>query len=482
MKRSCTGMKYFTVILLALVLTMVLWGCRRTEETPPMTVSFHGESMATDVTALDLSGHPLEGLDQLVLLRDLRLLDLRGTGMTVKQYQILKGLNPDCRILWDPVFQGTAYPETTRHLQVETLTEEDVADLAYFPNLQRVDAAACRDYEALLLLLQTYPDLSVSYVVQAGGKILQPLATKAELVSATPEELDYTLRLLPKLESVLLKGDLPEVAYLLKLREQYPELEIRWQVEIHGRVFDGDAVEIDLCGIPMEDVRQVEEKSQYFSQLEKVLMWDCGISNEEMEALNQRNDQVLFVWMVDLGEMVRVRTDIDNFICHNYNHFLTEEECYNFRYCTEIVALDLGHRDIFHCDFIAYMHKLKYLILADTYVSDLTPLTGLENLVFLEIFLLDIDSYEPLLTLTGLEDLNIGFTRGDIEIIKQMTWLKKLWWTGDILTWEEQAALRAALPNTQTCFELGYSSTGGGWRKNPNYYAMRELLGMPDES
>ena len=482
LKKSRIGMKNLGTILLALVLAVMLWGCSQEEETPPVTVAFHGEAMSLDIKALDLSGKPLEGLDQLVLLRDLQLLDLRGTGMTEEQYRILKGLHPDCRILWDPVFQGDAYPETTRSFRVETLTAEDVADLAFFPDLQWVDATACRDYDAILLLMQTYPDVSVRYVVQAGGKILQPLATKAVLIGATPEELEYVLRLLPGLQSVLLKGDLPEVADLLALREKYPEVEIRWQVEIHGRIFDGDAVEIDLCGIPMEDVRQVEEKSRCFSRLEKVLMWDCGISNEEMEALNQRNNKVLFVWKVNLGDKVRVRTDIDNFICHNYNHFLTEEECYNFRYCTEIVALDLGHRDIFHCDFVAYMPKLKYLILADTYVSDLTPLTGLENLVFLEIFLLDIDSYEPLLTLTGLEDLNLGFTRGDIEIIKQMNWLKKLWWTGDILSWQQQEELRAALPNTQTCFELGYSSTGGGWRKNPNYYAMRELLGMPDES
>ena len=42
---------------------------------------------------------------------------------------------------------------------------------------------------------------------------------------------------------------------------------------------------------------------------------------------------------------------------------------------------------------------------------------------------------------------------------------------------ERQQALREALPNTYLMFE-GISSTGNGWRESPNYYAMRDLLGM----
>ena len=131
------------------------------------------------------------------------------------------------------------------------------------------------------------------------------------------------------------------------------------------------------------------------------------------------------------------------------------------------------------------MPKLKYLILAHTYVTDFTPLTGLENLVFLEVFMLgDVKSFEPFLSLTGLEDLNIGYThaRDGVKVLEQMTWLKRLWWSDSRLSAAQQRKLQEALPNTQLCMWLEDTSTGGGWRKNPNYYAMRELLGMPDES
>lgn len=475
------GMKKTCIFVLALLLTVALWGCRE-EVVPPSTVVFGGQPYLCDVTELDLSGAPLEDLSQLALLPNLQKLDLSNTGLTSQQYEELKALYPQCQILWTPVFQGVEYPEDTASLKAESLTQEDMDQLAYFPGLTEIDLTACRDYETVQLLMAAYPDLEVHYLVDVAGQMLKPDATEAAFADITDGELTTAVQLLPQLRSVRFMGELPSPELLALMLAEHPQIDFYWSVEIHGKCFDWDATEIDLCGIPMEDVSEVEEKARYLPLLQKVLMWDCGISNEDMEALNQRNDKVLFVWKVWLGNHVRVRTDIDNFICHNYNYFLSYEECDNLRYCTEIVALDLGHRDIWHCEFVAYMPKLKYLILGDTLVSDLTPLTGLENLVFLEIFLLDIDSYEPLLTLKNLEDLNIGFTHGDPEVIKQMTWLKRLWWTGNKLSWAQQQELREALPDTEMCFNLGYSSTGGGWRKNQNYYDMRELLGMPDES
>lgn len=470
------------VILVLLALLVLLAGCSReepAESTEPVRVSFRGQQYDLDITQLDLSGAPLEGLDQLVLLPKLQELDLRNTGLTLAQYRQLTGLLPGCKILWWPEFQGMAYPEDTERLEVSALTEEDLVYLDFFPKLSGMDATACRDYPMIRKLMEKYPGMQVDYLVEAGGMVLKPDATEAVFTDITDAQLIMALEFLPKLQTVTLKGLLPDLALLAQVWEENPQIDFHWEVEICGRTFENTATEIDLCGIPMENVQEVEQKVVGLPLLQKVLMWDCGISNEEMEQLNLRHDSVLFVWKVKLGEKVTVRTDIDNFICHNYNYFLKEGECDNFRYCTEIVALDLGHRDIKTCDFVAYMPKLKYLILADTMVRDLTPLTGLENLVFLEVFLLDLKSYEPLLSLKNLEDLNIGFTKGDVEIIKQMTWLKRLWWSNSELSWEEQKGLRAALPNTEIQLSLGYSSTGGGWRKNQNYYDMRNLLGMP---
>ena len=126
------------------------------------------------------------------------------------------------------------------------------------------------------------------------------------------------------------------------------------------------------------------------------------------------------------------------------------------------------------------MPHLKYLIIADTSISDITPLTGLEELVYLEMFLSPIRDFSPLLTLTSLEDLNICYTFGDPKIIAQMTWLKNVWWGywEDInLSYNSMQMLREAIPDCNFCF-VTKSSTGMGWRKLPNYYAQRDAFGM----
>ena len=56
-----------------------------------------------------------------------------------------------------------------------------------------------------------------------------------------------------------------------------------------------------------------------------------------------------------------------------------------------------------------------------------------------------------------------------------MTWLKHLWWVGR--GYKVRVQVEEALVNTVTNFTASYT-VGGGWRELPNYYAMRDLLGM----
>ena len=126
------------------------------------------------------------------------------------------------------------------------------------------------------------------------------------------------------------------------------------------------------------------------------------------------------------------------------------------------------------------MPHLKYLLMCETLVRDLTPLTGLTELVYLELFMNAFTDLSPLATLTALEDLNLHYVKGDPEPIAQMTWLKNLWWNNlerYKLTPEQQQMLRDAIPDCNFNFTSG-SSTGGGWRELPNYYAQRDIFGV----
>ena len=79
---------------------------------------------------------------------------------------------------------------------------------------------------------------------------------------------------------------------------------------------------------------------------------------------------------------------------------------------------------------------------------------------------------------TALEDLNLGRTYADVTPLLTMTWLKHLWLLDRGL--EAQLKVREVFEETETVlFFNGEFTVSGGWRDLPNYFAMRDILGMP---
>lgn len=501
-------------------------------------------------TELDLSGREDLKIEKLLELQYLKKMDLRDTGITNEDYQQLKSAHPDCDIHWSVPFQGGHADSKSQSLTVTSIADADIAQLAYFTDLQTLDATGCADLPAVMSAIEAYPQLAVSYQVPLQGTNYPhdtaaltltdvdaaaldtalsylPDVTKAELQGVLPEaavlqeltgkytdvyffwqqdvlgveanvetkELTLTdvpteqipqvmeaLAYLPALERVNLEGTLAEAAALQELTAAYPEIKFYWQIDLFGVPADVDTEELDLSDIPMESVDTVENALPYLPSLKKVIMSNCGISNEDMDALWKRNPEVRFVWTVRIGSLY-VRTDATNFMPAKYRKLLKGNEGYNLRYCVDMECLDLGHATIPNCDFVAYMPNLKYLLLCMTNISDISPIANHDKLVYLELFgNWSVRDYTPLLTLTALEDLNICYTYGDIEIIKQMSWLKNLWWSpGDKKPWlsrEREKILSEALPNTYLELDT-FSSTGEGWRELPHYYEQRDIFEMP---
>ena len=129
-----------------------------------------------------------------------------------------------------------------------------------------------------------------------------------------------------------------------------------------------------------------------------------------------------------------------------------------------------------NCEWAAYMPHLKYLILADTQITDISPLANLKELLYVELFSLDIQDYSPLLECTALQDLNIGKTFCNIDPILEMTWLDNLWM---VFCPTKSAYLASqALPDTHIV-SGGSATVAGGWRHLQNYFDMRDNLNMP---
>lgn len=268
---------------------------------------------------------------------------------------------------------------------------------------------------------------------------------------------------------------------MMRLADCCPDVQFIWDMNLLGERVSTDAEEIDLSGVKMEDTRALEEKLKYLKNVKKIIMSDCGLDNETMDALNRKYPDIRFVWTVKLGTL-RVRTDETWFMPVKYKTTVQTSDLVDFKYCTDMVCIDIGHMWVKDCEWAAFMPNLEYLIIGETKISDLTPLSGLKKLKYLELFTIPVKDYTPLLGCTGMEDLNLGLTYGDPDVIAQMTWLKNLWWCDangvyDSERREAVSRMCEALKDTKIAIYIDHP-TASGWRKLPNYFAMRDILGM----
>lgn len=431
------------------------------------------------LSSLDLSGMTIGEWEKLRELTGLQELNLQNTGITSAQYDTLAAALPGCTINWSVPVQEGFVDCSVRSLELDILTPEDLDTLAYLPQLTSLTTNALSDDSLIDEMQARYPQLDFSYTLEVGGKRWAHTTDTLDISDPSLDELTEKLVYLPDLTTVNLTGRIPSNEDMKQLMLAYPNIRFVFDFEVFGVATNSTAEFLDLSNIQFSDTAEIDAIMPLFYNLAKVDMIHCGISNEEMSALNSRYPDTLFVWMVKLHRK-EFRTDITELIPVKHDVWITDPDCPNLCYFTELVALDLGHMHIHSCDFVAYMPKLKYLVLADSPVSDLTPLTGLENLIFLELFLCPIKDYTPLTTLTALEDLNICYTSADYTVLMEMTWLDRLWFSQPLhrpFSKEKAQALQEALPNTQIRLESG-SSTGAGWRQGQNYYDMRDMLGM----
>lgn len=459
---------WFLVIVLAVLGFFTLRWYHRTY------ITVDGQVIRRDTTALDLSGAPVEQWERLTELIELTFLNLRGTGLTPKQHDTLQEALPNCQIQWDILFQGKYYPNDIKNLTLTSLKDEEVDLLDYLPHLTAVYATECPDLDQLLELQRRHPTCLVSYDVTIAGEVWDHDADYLVLPGISTGIIMDKLQYLPDVERILLTEPLPPMDEIQTLQKAFPDITVTYLVDIHGYTVSPDATVLELSDIAMPDLNAVERALNYLPEVERVIMCNCGISNEAMDAINNAHPDIRFVWTVDIGPF-RLRTDATGFIPIKYGRWLNDEECYNLRYCEDMVALDLGHCEISNCDFVAFMPKLKYLILADTNIYDISPIANHTELVYLELFMTRVWDYTPLLSCTNLEDLNLCYTYGQIGVLTQMTHLKRLWWGPG--REGQRIYLQQFLPNTYLELDSP-SSTGKGWREGKHYYDQRDYLGM----
>ena len=459
-------------------------------------VPFQERSYPEDATRIEISSLKESDLEAVSYLKKLKTVDARGC----TDYALLKQLqeeNPDVNVEYTVTFSdGTVCDQNTEDITVRTVTEEDAQLLHYLPDLKQVTVVSGGSLDNMAAFCGTAHNLGLELGVRIGGQVYSDDVETLTLDGLTQEDAEL-LQLLGMLKEVHLTNPKLTAESLSSMQEAYPHVKLTWEVELFGQVYRNDTEEVDLSAVEITDLSQVEEALEILPGVKKVILGLCGtnddpswgnskakdiavcpISNEDLAAYRDRvREQYKVVWTVRVGPHIALRTDVDNFMPGHFNiGRLFTDESYNLRYCEDMVTLDIGHMTLQNIDFVAFMPKLRHLILAWTEVQYIEPIRNCKELVFLELDNSVIRDYSPLVDCTALEDLNIGNTHRKIDPILEMTWLKNLYMVGCSGANVTKAA--EALTDTNVVTG-GIITVGNGWRKLQNYYDMRDNLGVP---
>lgn len=394
----------------------------------------------------------------------------------------------DCR--WWVTVAGTAWPSDTEELTVpDGFDPVELSErLGYLPGLKSVSFAGERVDKAVIdSLCAVYPDLVFRWNVELLGRIFPNMAFRISfagrrLTAEELTELRENLFRFPALEAVDLTGCGLDGETLHQLDLDLGPVDVVWTFSLYGVQVCSTDREIDLSYKVNDRGWHLEQALPWFSHLEKVIICGC-MGNQTMDALNKKYENIRFVWEVYFGGF-SLRTDATYFTAsRTYNNAsIYSDQLEVLQYCPDLIALDLGHRNLTHLRFLYYLPKLQYLILVENDINDITPIGALSELKYLELFWTKVEDLSPLVNCTALLDLNISYVyarpENAYETLMQMPWLERLWYCGNVMNEEQVEALRENMPGCEMYLVWGGEATGGGWRDHPHYFEMRDALDM----
>ena len=462
------------------------------------TVPLGDTAIRSEADAASVSGATAaELMEKLSYLPALTALDVTGCDLTAEEIFALKASYPRIDMTCLVPVNGQQIPNDTTAVAITgTLTDETVKALAVFDDLQKADLKDCAwDTETLLNLLETYPETEFDYTVPLGGDSVDKTAKELTVpAGVSVSELEDALALLLQAERV----DLHETGYTEEekrtLIEAYPDIVFACTLTFLGRQWEtAGTEELDLSGTEVSDPAQVEEAMRFIHDLQKLVLSDCGLSDAQLDALNREYPDTRIVWTVKMGPH-KLRTDAETFSTFNLakhiskvdspelaaskraTYRLTTEDIQVLQYCTDLIALDLGHNNIDDISVLENCPHMQYLIVADNFLTDISVVAQMKDLIYVEFFMNTITDVSVFSGLENLLDLNLCTNNiSDFSPLYGLQNLERLWYWHNDITWAQENEIAAALPNCR-CEAHAEGDTGSGWREHERYYVMRKLF------
>ena len=458
-------------------------------------IPFQGGVVADDAEGITISSLSQQDVETLGYAWNLKAVEAQGC-TDYEALELLRQSRPEVAVNYSVALSGGSFQWNAESLELETVCQEDIALLRYLPNLKTVILTGSgSDSSSVEALKASIHSAGQEFGIRIAGTVYQDTEENVQISEITDTELDL-LQYIGSMKTLVLQNPKAVPENIFSLNEKLPGVTVSWEVTVADKTFDSQTTAVDLKMVEVKDLADVEQKMAYLPNLETVTFGICGIDepkwenskselaaspieNEDMAAYRDRvRGDYKVAWTVRLGPSIALQTDSDNFMP---NHFrvgiLPDSYAYNLRYCEDMVSLDVGHMTLTDISFVEFMPKLKYLILAWTEVQYIEPIRSCKNLVFLELDNSCIRDISPLVDCTALEDLNLGNTYASVQPILGMDWLKNVYMIGRPDAGIVGTAIRTA--RVVGSMDPAAATVGYGWRRLPNYYAMRDYLHAP---
>lgn len=368
----------------------------------------------TSDTELDLSDSGLSEFKGLSKLHSLRFLDLRDLDISIDKYNEIECDVPsDCDIKWS-VPLGT---QTFDNDSIVVSFSDAVVDLSaikYFDKINEISALNCTQYEELKELSLSMPDCRIKWQIPFNGSFYSSDTKALTLEDGTDPDEALRLKLFPQLATVDASG-YTDYDTLFSLVNDLPSCSFSWTAKLADQTLKSTDTSVVLGEDSVSDIDKFITQLNHLPLLKRIDMCECALPESSMEKLCNAFPDRKFIWVVKFGSKdIRywtLRTDATIFSTLNPSGgtpFDQDDFAPLFKYCTDLVALDLGHNSITDISSITNLKKLKFLILADNQISDISPLSELHDLEFLEIWSNSIKDVSPLTLLNNLKDIDLA--------------------------------------------------------------------------
>jgi len=329
-------------------------------------------------------------------------------------------------------------------------------------------------------------------IISFEGREYDEQETSEIVVAESAENIMRALELFPNLVSLDMTAFPMKAAELAPIFEAYPDVKFEYielptarLVEFEGNeYYDLDTTELAVT----QSKDNILTALELFPNLDTLDLTALQMTEEEIDRLIESYPDVFFAFMMKVGGYY-IRTDLQCFstLCTTFeadpaSHYYNGTIDRIFKYCTRLIALDIGHNYITDISLIGNLKELKYLILADERkLVDLSPLAQLPQLEYLEVFSAWIATdYSFLYSLTNLRALNVSNQKlNTIDWIENMPNLETLWIFKSSIPEADILAAIEAHPEINIAYKCKIFSTSVtccGWRATDINICLRQAF------